>query len=261
MKALKKHMDVKWIILYVQRWLTAPFQMPNGELIERTAGLPQGGSPILANLFMHYAFDHWMTKNHPENPWDRYADDALIHCKSLKDAQELLSDLKERLGICHLEIHPDKTHIVYCKDDNRTADHVHTSFDFLGYTFRQRTVKTKTSQYFNGFNPAVSKKAAQGLRDRLKEIRYRKGINQIEDLAALMNPIIRGWANYFTQFSAGEAKNILSKVNLTLVRWAIRTKKSLRRHPARALDWLGIVAQTRPDLFAHWQMGITPATG
>ena len=263
MQVVRKHTDSKWMILYIERWLKAPIIMPDGQLKERKSGTPQGGvaSPILANLFMHYAFDRWMVTQHPNNPWARYADDGVIHCHSEAEAEELLNRLRKRMKACGLEIHPDKTRIVYCKDDNRKSDHDNISFDFLGYTFRNRVVKTKTGYYFGGFNPAVSPKSAQHLRDRLREIRRQGGFNTIEELAAAMNPVIRGWANYFMQFSASGAKDVLVKVNLALVRWAMRKRKSLRRRPARSLDWLGKVAKTRPNLFAHWEMGLTPTTG
>lgn len=263
MQVVRKHTDCKWMILYIERWLKAPMLMPNGQIQERKTGISQGGvaSPILANLFMHYAFDRWMVTQNPNNPWARFADDAVVHCHSKAEAENLLNRLRVRMKACGLDLHPDKTRIIYCMDDNRRSEHEHTSFDFLGYTFRNRMVKAKTGEYFGGFNPAVSKKAKQSLRDRLREIRRQGGFNKIEELAAAMNPVIRGWSNYFMQFTPSEAKNTLQEVNLTLVRWAMRKKKSLRRRPARSLDWLGQVAKTRPDLFVHWEMGLAPATG
>ena len=263
MQAVRKHTDNKWTNLYIERWLKAPMVRPDGQVVERHSGTPQGGviSPLLANLFLHFAFDRWMETQTPDNPWARYADDGVIHCHSKAEAENMLNRLKNRMAACGLEIHPEKTRIVYCKDGRRQGNHEHTEFEFLGYSFRNRTTKAKTGIYFNGFNPAVSKKSVQHLRDRLRDIRRMSGIKKIEDLAAAMNPIVQGWANYFMRFCASEAKGVLSKVNLALVRWAMRHFRSLRRQPAKALDWLGQVANARPNLFVHWKMGLAPMAG
>jgi len=261
MKAVKKHTDCKWFLLYVERWLKAPFQMPDGTIVERTAGTPQGGviSPVLANLFLHYAFDRWMVDNNPQNPWARYADDGVIHCRTIGEAETLLERLKDRMLACKLEIHPDKTRIVYCKDANRQKEHTHTSFTFLGYEFRPRVVRSRSGQYFIGFTPAVSPQARKGFRESIREIRRQSTGVTLDEVARRMNPAIRGWSNYFGNFCPSMMTQELSKVNLALVRWAMRSHKSLRRRPARALDWLGACAKTRPTLFAHWEMGIVPA--
>lgn len=194
MKAIQRHIHTKWVILYIERSLKTPMTMPDGTTMERIRGTPQGGviSAILSNLFMHYAFDHWMVKALPENPWARYADDGLIHCRTLQEAEHIFYLLTRRMKECHLELHPDKTNIVYCKDGNRPNDHEHTSFNFLGYTFRQRTVKTKKGKYFTGFTPAVSKDAIKSLRAKINK--YRKlTVLSMAELAQLLNPIIRGW--------------------------------------------------------------------
>lgn len=261
MKAVKHHTDCKWVLLYIQRWLAAPFQMPDGTLQERSKGTPQGGviSPILANLFMHYAFDLWMKRTHPHNPWARYADDGVVHCRSQEEAEQLLESLNTRMAECKLEIHPEKTRIVYCKDQNRKGDHEHTSFDFLGYTFRGRLARNKRGVYFVSFLPAVSKKACQSFRDKIRDIRRRASRISMKELAARLNPVTRGWANYYGCFYASLMKQELSKVNLSLVRWVMKKYKRFRRKPARALDFLGRCAHTLPNLFAHWQMGVTPA--
>jgi RNA-directed DNA polymerase len=261
MKAVKKHTDCKWFLLYVERWLKAPFQMPDGTIVERTAGTPQGGviSPVLANLFLHYAFDRWMVDNNPQNPWARYADDGVIHCRTIGEAETLLERLKDRMLACKLEIHPDKTRIVYCKDVNRQKEHTYTSFTFLGYEFRPRVVRSRSGQYFIGFTPAVSPQARKGFRESIREIRRQSTGVTLDEVARRMNPAIRGWSNYFGNFCPSMMTQELSKVNLALVRWAMRSHKSLRRRPARALDWLGACAKTRPTLFAHWEMGIVPA--
>jgi len=172
-------------------------------------------SAILSNLFMHYAFDHWITKTWPENPWARYADDGLIHCHTQEEAEKILASLKKRMSECHLELHPEKTKIVYCKAGNRPGNHEHTSFDFLGYTFRARLVRAKRGNYFTGFTPAVSKDAAKSLREKIRKLRKNTSFT-IEELARQMNPIIRGWANYFNQYTPSAANSELSQVNFYL---------------------------------------------
>ena len=136
MRAVRKHTQEKWVVLYVERWLKAPVQLMNGEIEERTLGTPQGGviSPLLANLFLHYAFDHWMRSKYPATPFERYADDVVVHCNTEAEAVKLKSEIAKRMEQCGLELHPDKTKIVYCKDANRTGNCAFYSFDFLGFT-------------------------------------------------------------------------------------------------------------------------------
>ena len=124
LKAVEKHTQEKWIILYIKRWLIAPIVMPDGSTIQRNKGTPQGGviSPVLSNLFLHYVFDKWMQHNHPETPWCRYADDGLVHCKTEEQALAMLNQLAQRFNQCGLELHPDKTKVVYCKDKNRSGN-------------------------------------------------------------------------------------------------------------------------------------------
>lgn len=265
MKAVKKHTDNKWIILYIERFLKAPMKMPNGNIEQRGAGTPQGGviSPVLANLFLHYTFDMWMEKSFRRNPWARYADDGVIHCQTKEEAGRILEKLKERMKDCKLEIHPEKTRIVYCRSDrnNREDKQEHESFDFLGYTFRKRFARSKIGHFFNAFTPAVSKSASQGFRDKIKEIRRNNKIATIYKIAEIMNPIIRGWANYFTKFCSSEARKSLDYVNHSLVRWVRRKYKTIRRSKGKAWRYLARLAKIEPNLFYHWQKGIIPSIG
>jgi RNA-directed DNA polymerase len=263
MKAVKKHTDNKWLILYIERWLKAPFQKKD-ELIERNSGTPQGGviSPVLANLFMHYTFDKWMEINHPNNPWARYADDAVIHCQSKEEAEKLLEQLNLRFNECMLELHPDKTKIIYCKDSDRKGDYPEIKFDFLGYTFRPRRSKNRYGKYFINFTPAVSNKACKAMRQTIRGWRMQlKPDKEIHDLSQMFNAVIRGWINYYGHFYKSELNSVLRHMNRALIHWARRKYKKLARHKRKAERWLGRLARNMPKLFVHWQMGILPTAG
>lgn len=261
MKAVKKHTNEKWLILYIERWLKAPFQFEDGTVEEREAGTPQGGviSPVLANLFMHYAFDKWMERNFPNNPWARYADDAVIHCKTKEEAENLHMQLKRRLKECKLELHPDKTSIVYCKDDDRKEDHENIKFDFLGYTFRPRRSKNRYGKYFINFTPAVSNKACKAMRQVIRNWRlHLRPDIELKDISRMYNPVIRGWINYYGRFYKSALNPVLRHLNKALVHWVRRKYKKLTRHRRRAERWLGRIAKKMRRLFAHWKMGILP---
>jgi RNA-directed DNA polymerase len=264
MKAVRKHTDSAWEILYIERWLKAAFQMQNGSKVERTMGTPQGGvvSPVLANLFMHYAFDEWMRREHPNNPWARYADDAVIHCRTQKEAKSLLIDLGERFKQCKLELNTEKTRIVYCKDDDRKGNYPLTSFDFLGYTFRPRRSKNRWGKCFINFSPAVSNAASKAMRQTIRGWRMQlKSDVGIDDLSRMFNPVVRGWINYYGCFYKSQLYSVLRHMNRALIYWARRKYKKLAVHKRRASSWLGRLARNRPELFAHWQMGILPTVG
>jgi RNA-directed DNA polymerase len=264
MKAVRKHTDSAWEILYIERWLKAAFQMQNGSKVERTMGTPQGGvvSPVLANLFMHYAFDEWMRRVHPNNLWARYADDAVIHCRTQKEAKSLLIDLGERFKQCKLELNTEKTRIVYCKDDDRKGNYPLTSFDFLGYTFRPRRSKNRWGKCFINFSPAVSNSASKAMRQTIRGWRMQlKSDVGIDDLSRMFNPVVRGWINYYGCFYKSQLYSVLRHMNRALMYWARRKYKKLAVHKRRASSWLGRLARNRPELFAHWQMGILPTVG
>ena len=228
MKAVKKHTEEKWVILYIERWLKVPFKMSDGRIVERNTGTPQGGviSPVLANLFLHYTFDKWMELHFPQCPWARYADDAVAHCKSKAQAQLLLMKLGKRFQECGLELHPDKTKIIYCKDDFRKQDEEITSFDFLGYTFRPRRAKSKKGKFFINFSPAVSNKATKSMRQVIRNWRIQlKPDKSIIDISNMFNPVIRGWINYYGNFYKSELYKVLRHMNKALVQWARRKYK------------------------------------
>jgi RNA-directed DNA polymerase len=264
MKAVRQHTVNPWVILYIQRWLKAPFQMPDGIVKERTKGTPQGGviSPVLANLFLHYAFDKWMDKEHPDKPFARYADDAVVHCKNKEDAEELRNSLEKRLAECKLELHPTKTRIVYCKDDHRKGNYPENKFDFLGYTFRPREARNKYGILFTSFIPAVSNKAKKAMQQTIHDWRLQLMSDRtLTDISHMYNPKIRGWANYYGSFYKSGMCSVYWQLNRALIRWAMRKFKKLRAHKQRACHWLGRMARQEPKLFVHWQMGIFPGVG
>ncbi len=260
MKAVRKHTDNKWIILYIERWLKAPMQMPDGSLRERTKGVPQGGviSPVLSNLFLHYAYDVWMHKTHPSIPWCRYADDALAHCKTEHQAKKLLEELQNRYGECGLELHPDKTKIVYCKDGRRKGKYPNMKFDFLGYTFCRRTVKnSKDNSIFVSFTPAVSAVALKSMRSETRHKNWRNQTDlSLNEIATMYNPVLRGWINYYGRYTSSALNPMLRHFNKTLVSWAMKKYKQFRGNKTKASTFLKIIAEREPHLFVHWKQSM-----
>lgn len=259
-KAVDKHVTQPWIKLYIQRWLTAPMVYSNGELINREQGTPQGGviSPILANLFLHYVFDKWLSRNYPNNPWCRYADDGIIHCRKEMEAKSLLEALANRFKECGLEIHPLKTKIIYCKDASRKSDYPNTEFTFLGYTFRRRLCKNrKQNSLFLSFTPAVSKISLKAMKFKIRKLRVRMATNiSIAQVAKWINPIISGWIGYYGKYTRSALYSMCWHVNKTLVRWARRKFKPLRRHKTKAIIFMEEISKQNPRLFAHWRIGM-----
>lgn len=261
MKAVRKHTDCKWVLLYIERWLKAAVQQEDGTLTERTKGTPQGAviSPLLANLFLHYCMDEWLRIKYPQCPFERYADDSVIHCQSKEQAEQLKEALQERLKACGLEMHRDKTRIVYCKDEDRNKSYPHVSFDFLGYTFRSRKSRNRQGKFFTGFLPAVSNKAGKAIREKIREwkLSARSG-SDINTLAAEVNPVLRGWINYYGHYYKSELQDVLKYLNLILKKWARQKYKKLHSHKTKASKWLVTLYQRAPYLFAHWRIGVRP---
>jgi len=257
LRAVRKHTNCKWVLLYIERWLKAPVQLEDGSLIHRQRGTPQGGviSPLLANLFLHYAFDKWMEKGYPHIPFERYADDGICHCWSKAEAEGLRVAIERRFAECGLELNLRKTRVVYCKDDNRRGDHPEQKFDFLGYTFRPRTSKNRQGRYFVNFSPAISARAAKSIRETMRQWRmHRQSDRSLDDLARISNPVIRGWITYYGSFYKSALYPIFQTLNNILARWASRKYKRLRGRKRRAHLWLQRIAHGQPCLFAHWQL-------
>jgi RNA-directed DNA polymerase len=257
LKAVRKHVQDKWALLCIERWLTAPMELEDGTRLERDRGTPQGGviSPVLANLFMHYGFDAWMQREYPGLPWCRYADDGLVHCCTLEEAEALKAALRKRLAQCGLEMHPDKTRIVYCKNGRRKGKYPIKSFDFLGYTFRPRSVQTKEdNSVFDGFAPAVSNAALKAMRKKIKEMNIRRRTQiELKDIASQLNPSLRGWIEYYGRYNPSALYPLYYYVNRTLVMWAMRKFKRFNGHKTGASNWLHSIASKKsPRLFVHW---------
>jgi RNA-directed DNA polymerase len=259
--AVAHHTDLRWVLLYVERWLKAPLQREDGSLVARDRGTPQGSaiSPLLANMFLHYAFDLWMAREHPGVLFERYCDDVIVHARSEREGQQLRAAIASRLAECGLELNERKTRIVYCKDANRRGSYEHESFGFLGYTFRPRLSKSKHGEHFVNFSPAVSAEARKQMGREIRRWRlHRWSGKALTDLARSINAIVRGWINFYGRFYRSELVRFLRRINDYLVRWAMRKYKRLRRHPARARRFLATVHRREPGLFAHWRYGARP---
>ncbi len=258
--AVRKHTDCNWLLLYIERWLKAPVVDAHGTEHPRDCGTPQGGviSPLLANLLLHYVFDAWMAEHYPTLPFERYADDVVVHCKSEAQARFIRDKIAQRLRRCKLQAHPEKTKIVYCKDDDRPGDYHTKSFDFLGYTFRPRGAKNREEKRFVGFLPGVSPKALKRIGAEIRSWRlHLKSDQSLEAIARKYNAKIRGWLTYYGAYYKSALYPVLKRLNRYLVRWA-RRKYKRRKNQRRATHWLRRIARREPGLFAHWRLGLVP---
>lgn len=258
LKAVERHTDSKWVLLYVERWLKSPMLMPDGALNTRTKGAPQGGpvSPLLANLFLHYGFDMWMDREFPTVTFERFADDAVVHCVSERQARQVREAIGRRFVDIGLELHPDKTRTVYCKDSRRRQEFHQVSFTFCGYAFRPRMAFDKNrKQVYTGFLPAVSPEKLTAMSRKIATWRiHRRTTLTLTDLAREVNPALRGWLNYFTVFYPSAVTPLCERIDRHLMRWARRKYKRLERSDKRAREWLNGVRERVPGLFAHWAL-------
>jgi group II intron reverse transcriptase/maturase len=253
-KAVQAVCDLPWVVLYVKRWLEAPLALPDGTVRHRDRGTPQGSavSPVLANLFLHYAFDAWMVREFPGVAFERYVDDAVVHCVSEAQAQQVLVSLGERMNTVGLRLHPEKTRIVYCQDGKRRASYEHTAFTFLGYTFRARRVRMRTGRMATGFTPAISRQALNNISAQVRAWRLHRRTETSEaGLARRINPIVRGWMNYYGAFYRSALYPLLARINAYLVRWLRKKHKRLRGRKKARDAWERAV-RLRPRFFAHW---------
>ena len=256
MRAVRHHTREKWVLLYIERWLTAPVALPDGSREERTRGTPQGGvaSPLLANLFLHYGFDAWMQRHYPHIPFERYADDVLCHCRTRQQAEQLKEALAQRMAECRLALHPEKTRIVYCKDSNRRGQHPHIQFTFLGFCFRPRMAKNRWGKLFTCFLPAVSPAALKRMRLRIRQWRLPQHAPlALEDIARSLDPVLRGWWQYYGRFYPTELRKLFEYFDERLGKYLRCKYKRLSGHKGRSLRQLDQIARQHPDWFVHWQ--------
>jgi RNA-directed DNA polymerase len=261
LRAVAHHSDQRWILLYVERWLKAPLQRRDGSLVKRERGTPQGSaiSPLLANMFLHYAFDAWMAREFPTVRFERYCDDIVVHAASEHQARFLWAAIARRLADCGVQLNEHKTRIVYCKDSDRPGSHEHESFTFLGYTFRPRLARSKTGRKFVSFLPAVSDDVRRRLGGEIRRWRlHRRTTETLADLAEAINRQVQGWINFYGRFYRSELVRLLRRINEYLVRWARWKYKRLRRRPIKASSFLAGVHRREPGLFAHWRFGARP---
>ena len=255
LKAVAANTDLPWVLLYVKRWLQAPVQLPDGTLQQRDQGTPQGSpvSPVLANLFLHYAFDMWMAREFPTVRFERYVDDAVVHCVSERQARQVLAALQDRMVDVGLRLHPDKTRIVYCKDGKRRGDYEHTAFTFLGFTFRPRGARAKDGRRFLSFMPAISKDALKKISAEVRSWRlHRRTGHTFTDLARMINPIVRGWMNYYGAFYRSALYGLLTRINAYLMRWVRKKYRRYRGRQEFQQAWARVTKQY-PRFIAHWE--------
>ncbi|MBA4867341.1 group II intron reverse transcriptase/maturase [Streptomyces sp. PSKA54] len=260
-KAVEAHTDAVWVKLYVRRWLAAPLKMPDGTLLRRECGTPQGApvSPVLANLFLHYAFDVWMAREFPTVPFERYADDAVVHCVTERQARQVLAALSDRMAEVGLRLHPAKTRIVYCQDGLRRGSYEHTSFTFLGFTFRQRQMRDKNGRTRWSFRPAISNDALKRLGEEVRSWRLHRRVNlTVEELAQRINPIVAGWMHYYGRFYRSAMYPLLMRINAYLVRW-LRNKYKRLHAMKKAIAAFQRAARRRPGMFAQWRWTSSPS--
>ena len=259
MQLLRHHTQEKFVLLYVERWLKAGVEQADGSVVGREKGTPQGGviSPLLANLYLHHAFDKWMDKENPQTPFERYADDIVIHCGSKEKAEQILDRLKERMSVAELTLHPEKTKIVYCKNYQRKDSHDNESFTFLGYSFQPRAVRVKTGENrtYLIFGCAISQSAKKSIREGIRSIFNPRWSERIlASFAVELNPKIRGWVNYYTRYNRHEALNVFQYLNELIRKW-VKRKYKIQNKNSVFVEYRRIQSENA-EMFYHWQLGI-----
>jgi group II intron reverse transcriptase/maturase len=259
MKAIDRHVEEKWVKMYITRWLTAPIEDRKGNRRLRNGeGTPQGGviSPLLANLFLHYAFDRWLEKTYPNLSFVRYADDIIVHCNSQTEAEEVLNAIRKRLEECSLQLNEKKTKIVYCKKDHRKDKFKTVQFDFLGFSFQPRPTSNPNGEMFLGYDCAISRKSENKIAEEIRKSEFHRWTNSsIYRIAEAFNPKIRGWINYYGKFRMHKLMRIFRIFNWRLIKWAVKRYGRFGNSMHKAGRWLRNLAISYPGLFVHWQYG------
>jgi len=259
-KALEKHVSEPWCQMYIKRWLTAPVQKSNGEQVTRQGkGTPQGGviSPLLANLYLHYTMDKWLELHYPEVQYERYADDAILHVRNQPQGRRILKSLETRMKSCELELHPEKTKLVYCRDHRRKENYPIVKFDFLGYSFQPRSTMSKQNgRLFLGYDCAISIKSKKRILAKMRELDIPNlSFKSIVGIAQYLEPYIRGWINYYGKFRVSELNPIFQNLRKWLVKWVRKRYKRYKTNLNKAYEWLGRVRKQYPALFYQWRLG------
>ncbi|QCK17048.1 group II intron reverse transcriptase/maturase [Mangrovivirga cuniculi] len=258
-KALEKHVSERWVLMYLKRWLEAPSEDAKGNQIERKGkGTPQGGeiSPLLANLYLHYTFDKWMEIKNPGVPFVRYADDVIVHCHSEQEAQRILTAIRERLQQCGLRLNEAKTKIVYCQDYRREKKDYKKKFDFLGFSFQPRSTASQKGGMFLGYDCGISITSKKRISTKWKEMKFHRWTGAtIQEIARLINPIMRGIFQYYGRYKRWELQSVIRNFHFRLVKWIVNKYKRFRGRYKRAYEWLIEVRKGFPNLFYHWTLG------
>lgn len=257
LKAVERFTQEKWILMYVKRWLNTAIHKAEGNIEQRTKGTPQGGviSPVLANMFLHFGFDKWMSKHHANNPFERYADDVIVHCHSLQEAAQLLEQIRQRMEECGLTLHPEKTKIVKCHKWGSGDEHPNKSFDFLGYRFKPRKASTKAGRIMGTFSPGISNKAVNKIQTWIREKKVFKDTSKtLMEISQQIKLQSRGWINYYGKFRPSDMQKVFSPINKQIARWYAKKHKCGYIEASERVQQIAI---NHKYLFVHWYWGQT----
>ena len=250
LKAVRHYCKEPWILMYVKRWSEAGIVQENGETINRLTGTPQGGviSPLLSNIFLHVVFDKWMEKEHPEKPFERYADDIVVHCKTEKQAKFVKAMIEKRMKSCKLELHPVKTKIIHLRGESESK--YPRSLDFLGFSLRLQMVETKVGKKLMP-TVVISQKSKNSIYAKLRSLKIHEMHTSIYGVSKKLSPIIRGIMNYYCKFWSGHTHYIWHRLNVRLTKWVKRIRSMSTR---AAIRWLKEKYKVKPGLFPHWEL-------
>jgi len=257
MKAVERHVPEKWVKVYIRRWLESPVQKPDGTLHAKEGrGTPQGGviSPLLANLFLHYVLDKWLMKEYPGIAFVRYADDIILHCHTEVQAEQVQEALRGRLAACKLRLNQEKTKVVYCQNyqRNKRKDYG-KKFDFLGFTFKPRSVESKRDTgRFLGYDCSISQAAQSRIMESWRELDWLRRQLSLQDIAAEINVQMKGIIRYYGKFNRWKLGRLYMHFGFRLAKWALKKYKRLKGRYSRAFRWVGGLKKSYPNLFYHW---------